>query len=303
MSEWPSVDLNSLRVLDALLRTESTVQAARELGLTQSAVSHALGRLREIFADPLFVRVGRRLVPTERARELSSTLGDARAAIDRVFAPRAVFDPRSLRASFRIACADYGELVVLPKLLDALSEEAPGVELTTYAPGDALEEELQRGRADLAFGARFGERAGLVHRALFRDHFVCVRRADAPRLTLARYLEDRHVLVSPRGLPGGIVDELLEGMGHTRRVVLRTPTFQTALAIVTRTELSTTVPRTLAEAYAEHAKVTIAKLPFEAPELRFGMMFAASRKDDASHRWLRERVAALVIRRGRSPDA
>ena len=301
MSEWPSVDLNSLRVLDALLRTESTVQAARELGLTQSAVSHALGRLREIFSDPLFIRVGRRLVPTERARELSSTLGDARAAIDRVFAPRASFDPRSLRASFRIACADYGELVVLPKLLDALSEEAPGVELTTYAPGDALEQELQRGRADLALGGRFAERAGLVHRALFRDHFVCVRRADAPRLTLTRYLEDRHVLVSPRGLPGGIVDELLEGMGHTRRVVLRTPTFQTALAIVTRTELSTTVPRTLAEAYVEHANVMISKLPFEAPELRFGMMFSVSRKDDASHRWLRERIAALVIRRGRSP--
>jgi DNA-binding transcriptional LysR family regulator len=300
---WPPVDLSGLRVLDALLRTESTVQAARELGLTQSAVSHALSRLRDTFDDPLFVRVGRRLVPTERARELSGALSDARTALERVLAPRVAFEPSSLRRTFRLACADYAELVVLPWLFEALAHEAPGVDLATYTPGDALEEELQNGRADLGIGARFGERAGLVHRALFRDRFVCVRRAGAPKLTLARYLDDRHVLVSPRGLPGGIVDDLLEGMGHTRRVVLRTPSFQTALALAARTELSATLPRTLAEAYAEHAPITIAKLPFEVPELRFGMMFAASRKDDASHRWFRERVAALLAKpRGSTPD-
>ena len=293
-SGWPAVDLNTLRVLDALLETESTVQAARHLGLTQSAVSHALGRLRAMFDDPLFVRVGRQLVPTERARELSGALEETRGAVERVFGAAAGPAPASLRKTFRLACADYAELVILPTLLETLAREAPGVDLVTYAAGDALEEDLQHGRADLGLGARFDERAGLVHRALFHDGFVCVRRSGAPRLTLQRYLTDRHVLVSPRGLPGGIIDDVLAALGHTRRVVLRTPSFQTALSIVARTSLIATVPKAFAESFASQTQVAVSALPFDAPALRFGLIFAATRKDDPSHRWFRERVASLL---------
>lgn len=303
---WSSIDLNQLRVLDALLRTSSTVRAARELGLTQSAISHALRRLRDVFDDPLFVRVGRQLVPTERALELRVPLEEARAALDRVFRSREVFDPASLRATFRLVAADYAELVVLPALLRALADEAPGVELSSVMLGDSLEDALQRGDVDLAIGARFQERAGLVHRALRRDPLVCVVRRDGPhgerRMTLNRYLAARHVLVSPRGLPGGIVDDRLAALGHERRVVLRTPSFQTALAVVATTDLVTTVPRSLAAAYPPSGLVTKAP-PIELPEVRFGLLFSASRRQDSSHRWLRERIASLPRPSGREgPD-
>ncbi len=289
---WPVVDLDLLRVLDVLLRTESTVVAARELGLSQSAVSHSLRRLRDAFDDPLFVRVGRQLVATERARELAPELAEARQAVARVLAPRDQFDPARLRTTFRLALADYAEVIVLPGLLATLAAEAPEVDLTTFHAGDGLEEELQRGRADLACGGFFQERAGLVLRTLFRDPLVCVRRAGCrDRVTLARFLGARHVLVSPRGLPGGIVDTHLAAEGHARRIVLRTPTFATALAIVARTELIATLPESVARFYAEQTPLTIDGLPLELPPLRFAMAYSASRKEDASHRWLRDRIA------------
>ncbi|MBX3248236.1 MAG: LysR family transcriptional regulator [Myxococcales bacterium] len=291
------MDLNQLRVLDALLRTSSTVRAARELGLTQSAISHALRRLRDVFEDPLFVRVGRRLVPTERALALRVPLEEARAALERVFRPQEAFDPATLRTTFRLVAADYAELVVLPGLMRALGAEAPGVELSVVMLGDELEDALQRGDADLAIGGRFRERAGLVYRALRRDPLVCVVRRDGlhdgRRMTLRRYLAARHVLVSPRGLPGGIVDDRLAALGHERHVVLRTPSFQTALAVVSVSDLVTTVPRSLVESYPPAGLATLAA-PIDLPEIRFGLLFSASRREDSSHRWLRQRIVSLV---------
>lgn len=289
------IDLGHLRVLDVLLRTHSTVRAARELGLTQSAVSHALRRLREALGDPLFVRVGRKLAPTERVLGLRAPLAEALAAVGRVFQAGAAFEPAALKASFRIIAADYAELVVLPQLLAALASEAPGVDLVTMVVGDAVEDVIQRGEADLALGASFAERGGLMLRPLFRDPFVVAIAAEhAPgRLTLERYLAARHVLVAPRALPGGVVDNRLASLGRARRVVLRTPCFQTALAIAARTEVMVTAPRSLALEYARHAPVVTFPPPLELPEVRFGALFSASRQDDVAHKWLRERVAAL----------
>ncbi len=289
-------DWSQLRVLVALLRTESTVEAARELGLSQSAVSHALRKLRVTFDDPLFVKVGRRLVATERARELRVPLDEALAAVERVFTPRAALDPSTLRTAFRIGTADYGELVVLPRLVEALSEQAPSVDLVSVNLGDATEAALQRGEVDLVIGTRFRERSGLLFRPLRRDELVCVERSAGKRrsMTLARYLAARHVLVSPRGLPGGIVDEALRPRGIERRVVLTTPCFQTALATVARTSLITTVPRGVAEVYAAEHHVALHAAPLELPHLSFGLLYTESRRDDARHRWLRERIVELA---------
>jgi DNA-binding transcriptional LysR family regulator len=290
------VELSHLRVLDVLLRTGSTVRAARELGLTQSAVSHALRRLRDVLGDPLFVRVGRKLAPTERVLALRAPLAEALAAVGRVFVRAGSFEPRSLRASFRILAADYAELVALPGLLAALAVEAPEVDVVTMSVGDALEDLMQRGEADLALGGFFEERGGLLLRPLFRDPFVVVTAAaGAPaRLSLDRYLAARHVLVAPRGLPGGVVDTCLAALGHTRRVVLRTASFQTALAVAARTDLLVTVPRSVAVEFARFSPLSSFPPPIELPEIRFGMLYSASRRDDLAHRWLRERIAALL---------
>ena len=151
-----------------------------------------------------------------------------------------------------------------------------------------------------ALGGFFEERGGLLLRPLFRDPFVVVTAAaGAPaRLSLDRYLAARHILVAPRGLPGGVVDTSLAALGHTRRVVLRTASFQTALAVAARTDLLVTMPRSVAVEFARFTPLSIFPPPLELPEIRFGMLFPASRRDDLAHRWLRERIAALL---GASP--
>lgn len=289
------LDLDQLRVLESLLRTHSTVQSARELGVTQSAVSHTLRRLRHALADPLFVRVGRSLVATERASALRARVDDALRAIERVVEEPGVFDPFSARGEVRIIAGDYAELVILPPLLAVLASEAPGIDLVFLDVGDRLEEALQRGEADLALGGFFRERANLVLRPLFHDPFVVVTGAQgAPkRMTMGRYLEARHVIASPRGLPGGIVDTRLGELGLARRVVLRTPTFQTALAMAARTDLLMTAPRRLAQAYATGAPVRLLTPPLELPPVRFAMLYAESRRSEALHHWIRGRIVAL----------
>ena len=289
------LEIAHLRLLEVLLRTGSTVRAARELGLSQSAVSHALARLRELLDDPLFVRVGRKLAPTERALALRGPLADALAAVGRVLERPEAIAPATLRASFRVFAADYSELAVLPRLLAALAVEAPEVDLVTIAVEDVLEDRLQRGEADLALGGFFEERGGLLLRPLFRDPFVVVTaasRAPAP-MTLERYLAARHVRIAPRGVPGGLVDARLAALGHTRRVVLRTPCFQTALAIAARTELWATLPRSLALEYGRHVPLGVFAPPFALQDVRFAMLFPASRREDLAHTWLRERIASL----------
>lgn len=290
----PALDLEvvQLRVLAALLRSASTVRAARELGVTQSAVSHSLKRLRETLGDPLFVRVGRVLQATDRAQAFRAPVDEALAAIARISSVTGAFDPARARGNFRIIAGDYAERVVLPRLLSILAHEAPNLDVTVLTVGDRLEDALQNGEADLALGGFFRERSGLVLRPLFRDPFaVVVAKAGAPRrMTLQYFLKARHVIASPRGLPGGIVDDRLAELGHTRRVVLRTPTFQTALAMAAEGGVVATAPRRLAEAYAQHAPIRVLTPPLELPPVRFGLVFPESRRDDALHRWVREKL-------------
>jgi DNA-binding transcriptional LysR family regulator len=296
----PTLDLEvvQLRVLSALLRSASTVRAARELGVTQSAVSHSLKRLRDALGDPLFVRVGRVLQATERAKAFRGPVDEALAAIARISSATGAFDPARARGNFRIIAGDYAERVVLPRLLPILAAEAPELDLTVIALGDRLEDALQNGEADLALGGFFRERSGLVLRPLFRDPFaVVVAKEGGPRrMTLQHYLKARHVIASPRGLPGGIVDDKLAELGLSRRVVLRTPTFQTALAMAAEGSVVATAPRRLAEAYAQHASIRVLTPPLELPPLRFGLLYPESRRDDALHRWFREQLLSAFAR-------
>ncbi len=185
---------------------------------------------------------------------------------------------------------------MLGPLLAALAEEASDVEVVTLFVGDRLEEALERGEADLAIGASFRERAGLVHRAILEDRFVCAASSTSPirRLTLPRYLAARHVLVSPRGLPGGIVDDRLAAQGSSRRVVAQTPSFQTALALVARSDLLVTLPRSAARAFDRLSPLRLLAPPLALPRLRLSLAFAASLRNDPEHRWFRERIAAVV---------
>jgi len=292
------MDLALLPVLRELLRTRSTTLAAQRLGCTQSSASHALARLRVQFGDPLLVRVGRALAPTRFAEELGprldALLGDLESLVDE----QRELAPATLDRAFSFAGTDFSELLMLPTIVRRLAEAAPAVDLICSAVGEDVERQLQERRVDLAFGTAFRERTGLVVKTVASDHLVLLMREEHPlrkRLDLDRYIGAGHVLVAPRGMPGGRIDSALATLGLRRRVVVRVSNFATAAALVAETDLVTAMPRACAQVMAARHPLAIRKLPLEVAPFSFSLAWNEQVSRDPAHRWFRgivERAAA-----------
>lgn len=283
--------IHDLVALNALLEERSVSRAARRLGVTQSAMSHALARLRERFDDPLFVRAGHGLVPTARAEAMAPRLSLGLSELERAVTEAEPWSPLSAKRSFRLDITDYGELLLLPPLLARLAREAPGVDLRVTRAGDGSEA-LTRGDVELMVGVLgAGQPAGLRGRALFRDRFVCVMReghplADQP-LTVERFAEARHALIAPRGTPGGIVDTALAKLGLERRVALTVPHFLAAPYIVAGSDLVLTLAERVARALAAHLPLLIVEPPLDLPTFTTSLFWHERLDLDPGHQWMR----------------
>ena len=285
------IDMNLLVVLDALLATQSTTKTARRLGKTQSTISHALDRLRHAFGDPLLVRVGRNLAPTPRATALAEPLRAWLASGRQLLHDSRELVPGELRATFTITATDFAEAIVLPRLIPKLRAQAPGVTLAVTLRGDEAEQAVRDGRVDLFIGPFVREIDGLVTQALYEDQFAVVMRARHPltrgALTLDRFVSADHVLVTPRGLPGGIVDDRLAAARSTRTVALRTPSFTTAAQLAATTDLLTTLPASFARALAASWPLALRDVPLQLPRMTVQQVFRTTRRDDRPLAWLR----------------
>ena len=281
-----------LVALDALLQHRSVSAAARQLGVSQSAMSHTLARLRKNLGDPLLVRSGQRLVPTARAERMAPRLREAVSALEAAVAAPEGFDPTSARRSFRIAMPDYGELVLLPQLLTRLEREAPGVDLAILrAPPEALD----RGEVDIVLQPRRREddRAGLRARALFQEAFVCVLRHGHPlaeQMSIEAFAAARHLLIAPRGTPGGIVDEALAARGLTRRTVVSAPSFLAAPYLVASTDLVLTLAERVARIVATGLPLHVLPHPLALQPFTTSMIWHERMDADPAHSWLRRMV-------------
>src|SRR5262245_18228673 len=217
----PGMDVNLLIALDGLLREAHVTRAARRVGLSQSAMSHALARLRRVLDDPLLVRTSRGMTLSPRAQRMAAPLAEALAALDGVVGAPAPFEPRELQREFRIAAIDCAQLVIVPALQTAVAKSAPGVELVGMLFGDSVERGLADGSIDLAIGLR-RDAPSFGQIDLLLERFVCVvrqRRRVGKTLSVKRYAAMPHVLVSPRGRVPGAVDTALKKRGLTRKVV------------------------------------------------------------------------------------
>lgn len=285
------LDLNLLPVLEALLRTGSVTQAAAELHLSQPAVSHALSRLRQALGDPLFVRASTGLVPTAWCRQLGPTLQRLLGEVAGALLCRPAFDPAEARRTFTLGMTDYVALLLLPPLLERLRQQAPHLALNVRLVEQPEWQALELGEVELAVLLQVEDRPGLLQRQLFADEFLCLVRADHPlvgrQLTLERYLELSHLLISPQGQGQGFVDAALAQRGLSRHIALRVPYFLAAPLIAARTDLVLTLPARVARVFAAHFPLRVVALPLELGGFAMHQVWHERHHNDPGHAWLR----------------
>lgn len=302
-------DLNLLKVFDAVMAERSLTRAATELRLTQPAVSNALRRLRETLGDELLVRRGRTLEPTPRGQELWPAVREALQTLQGSLLPK-VFEPSQARDTFVLTLADATAAELMPGLVRALAERAPGVSLrvvplTTRDPRRVLDE----GGADLAIGhfpavltdltarAQAGAPPTFLHHRLFVSDYVCVMRRAHPmaqgELTIDRFCAANHLLVSFSGRAYGFIDEALQSLQRKRRVVLTVNQFFTAGKVVVQSDLLTVLPRHFVNVTGFAEQLVIRELPFTVAPIQVDALWHQRLDGASGHAWLRQQVTAL----------
>ena len=293
------LDLNLLAVLDALLTVRSVTRAADRVGLSQSATSHALARLRDHFGDALLVRSGDAMVLTERASSLVAPIRNALSALDEALRDTRGFEPKRDRRTFTVAMSDYLGVVLLPSLVERIAREAPHVDLRIASIVRDVETSLAAGDVDLVLGmaALPDDAPGLFQQRLFDEHYVCLVRRGHPaagrELTVEDYCALSHALIAPRG-GRGAVDRLLAARGLQRRIAVQVPHWLVAPHVVARTDLVLTVAERLAKRYAAMLPLEIVPLPLELPAMTCWQRWHERSHRDAAHGWLRTVIADAV---------
>ena len=301
-----NLDLNLLRVFDAVYAARNISRAAEHLGLSQPATSHALKRLREHLGDPLFVRSGSGLAATTRAEQL---IGPVREALDaiRVAVEGVRFDPASLQRKFRIVMHDPLEPVLMPPLIARLMREAPGasLELLPIYGLDAMDE-LNNRRIDLAFPLYVAEHPQICSAQFGTIEFVCIARHGHPEIgaTLERSDFDRlgHVVLIPSLRAKSGIEEILVSQGCQRRTVVEVSKLWSVLTLVAASDLISIVPRMMAMSMQEKLGLDIFPMPYDMPRVSLSMSWHISDEADPGHAWLR-RVIGETIAAGRPGDA
>jgi len=290
------VDLNLLRVFDAVLRERGVTPAAAGLGLTQPAVSNALSRLRGLFGDPLFVRTPSGMDATPFARELAEPVRQALALLESALAHGPGFDPPSATRAFRFYMSDLGQIEFLPPLIERVQQHAPGVRLEAVAMEvEDIAAALAAGALDQAVGFLPGLGPPVRRRALFRDPYLCLMRADHPitSLTRKKFAEASHALVSYRG-GHRVIEEALERAGVARKIALRVPHFTVVPMVLERTDLILTLPARVARVFERRGKLKSLPPPVPIPPAEVAVHWHERFEADPGNRWLREQLVALL---------
>lgn len=305
-------DLNLLLALDALLTERSVTRASARIGITQSAASHALSRLRKLTGDELLVRGRDGMLPTVRAEAMGAPLRRALDDIRGTLSPPPAFDPKTARLRAFIGTSDYAELVLLPGIMARLGREAPGVELRVVALRDEPGADLASGKLDVVLMPPLPSEDGpsIRRRQILEERFVCVARREHPlakkrTLTLSRFAGASHALISPWGMEGGFVDDALARLGLQRRVTVALPHAMVAPHLVASSDLLLTMAERVARVLAPPLNLVVIEPP---PELlltgfAISMMWHERTHSDPARRWLRDAIVTEAAERSRTPTS
>ena len=296
-----NVDLNLLVVLDALLSERNVSRAGRRMGLSQSAMSAALARLREVFGDPLLVRVGRELALTRNAEELIVPVRETLARIEQTLQQRSVFNPKTDTRTFSISASDYACLVLLTHLVRAAAVEAPNVTLHLLPRSREAARVLQSGQADLVVepSELFAD-TKLPSSPLLADRWLCavdVKNRHIKWNTISRkvFQELPHIVYGigiDRQL--NLADQHLTRMGIQRRIDVTVESFLLVPFLIQGTDLVSLVLERAAKRLAQTTHIRTLEPPFELPDIHETMYWHPRHATDSGHRWLRERLQSIA---------
>lgn len=293
------LDMTLLLVFDGLMRTGKMSAVAAELGLTQSAVSHAVGRLREIFGDPLFERRGAGVAPTARAHQLSALVAEAVAAVRAALRFGRTFDPGTASRTFTIAALDSIIASVAPTILANLAGTAPQCRIVfrTFGKSDA-ETAVVAGGVDLALGVFPQPPPETFMTFAYAESFLCAARRGHPLLTgsldVERYCALDHVLVSPSGDTHGTVDAALERIGRTRRIAAVMPQFMIAFAAVAKSDAVVTAPSRVCLELGALFDLEVFPPPVTVPGFEVGLLRHQNGRDDPALSWVAELILSTL---------
>jgi DNA-binding transcriptional LysR family regulator len=300
-----NLDLNLLRVFDAVMTEQNLTRAAGLLAMTQPAVSNALKRLRDALGDELLIRTAHGMRPTARAEELWPTVRRALSELEAAITPE-TFDVSKTQAIFRMAMADSTAALWLPSLVRSIEREAPhmSVRMVTLMTRDPRPM-LLGGDIDLAIGFFPGVAAQLAaaqntpirHERLYSGQYVCVMRRHHPlasvELNLDNYCAANHLMVSSSGRAQSLVDKALLELNRERRVLLIVNQFITAGRVVANSDLITVLPRHLIASTGMTDALVSKELPFPMPEVHVDMLWHERDARSPAHKWLREHMSAM----------
>ena len=294
-------DLNLLKAFEALHAERHVTRAGQRIGLSQSAMSGALTRLRELFGDELFVRSPAGMQPTPRATDVAGPVSAALRLLREALQADA-FDPTAADHTVTIAMTDYAAFVLLPPLLARLAVEAPRLDVRVrgiFGRTEALDL-LDGGTADLAVGFPVEASARILARPLLREGFACIARQGHPAFAEdagpEAFAAAPHLLVSPEDDRTGIVDRELAAIGLRRRIVLSLPQFLAAPFVVARTDLVATLAARVARRFAAAGLgIAVHEPPIALPDWPLAMIWHRRMDDHPAATWLRGRIGEIAV--------
>jgi DNA-binding transcriptional LysR family regulator len=292
VTEIGQLDLNLLRVFDAVARERHVTRAAQRLHLSQPAVSNALARLRVALGDELFLRKPGGVEPTALALSLAGPVAEALDRIAETLSVRAPFDPATSRRVFPVALSEYAEAVLVPPLLERMGRDAPGCLLAvSHADRTNAFELLERGESQLAVAVLPEPTALYTRLRLLPEAFLTLMRKGHPlaegELTPERFVSVPHILHSPNGSRDGALDSVLKEAGHPRHLGAVVAHLSAVPAVLARTDMIITLSARLARQLCDAHDLACREPPVSVRHTRLSLVFHRRFEADAGHAWLR----------------
>lgn len=286
------LDLNLLTIFEAVFREQHLTLAAASLCLTPSAVSHALRRLRENFADPLFIRDGKTMRPTPACARIAPEIIEQLAKLRSTLQRWRCFNPAESQQHFTIAMPEAIELMIFPQLVSVIAAQAPYISVASvHTDRRKLASSLASNNLHLAIDVALPLEASIKHQIFLEDDFCAVMRANnqaSRKLTIEAYLKASHIAVSARATGLVLEEARLLNLGYSRRIVMRCQTYSAAILASEQSDAILTMPKTLAKSLCNGRDLVACEVPFDLPPVQLNLYWHVNAEPDPAMSWFRQ---------------